>query len=68
MLASPSLRSDQQRWRRRVKNGRARPVIDTSEVHSGVIFDQDGVVVRAFEVDHGEISPAFGYRIDAAGR
>jgi ribonuclease Z len=52
----------------RVTNGRARPVVDTAEVRDGVAFDQDGVTVRAFEVDHGEISPAFGYRIDAGGR
>ena len=33
-----------------------------------MVFDQHGVVVRAFEVDHGDIAPAFGYRIDVAGR
>ena len=31
----------------------------------GVIFDEDGVVVTAFAVDHGEfIKPTYGYRID----
>ena len=35
----------------------------------GVIYEQDGVSVSAFEVNHGdEIKPAFGYRIDHAGR
>ncbi len=35
----------------------------------GVIFEADGVSVTAFEVDHGEvIKPAYGYRIDYAGR
>ena len=35
----------------------------------GVIFDQDGVKVTAFEVNHGPlIKPAFGYRVDHAGR
>jgi ribonuclease Z len=35
----------------------------------GVVFDRDGVTVRAFAVDHGElIKPAVGYRIDYAGR
>jgi ribonuclease Z len=35
----------------------------------GVIFDEDGVVVTAFAVDHGEyIKPSYGYRIDYAGR
>jgi ribonuclease Z len=36
---------------------------------NGVIFDQAGVKVTAFEVDHGPlIKPAFGYRVDYAGR
>ncbi len=34
----------------------------------GVVYEQDGIKVTAFEVDHGElIKPAFGYRIDYAG-
>ena len=35
----------------------------------GVVFDQDGVVVRAFAVDHGQyIKPSYGYRIEYEGR
>jgi ribonuclease Z len=35
----------------------------------GVVFDEGGVKVTAFEVNHGPlIKPAFGYRIDYAGR
>lgn len=35
----------------------------------GVIFDQGGVKITAFEVNHGPlIKPAFGYRVDYAGR
>jgi ribonuclease Z len=35
----------------------------------GVVFEKEGVRVTAFEVDHGEvIKPAYGYRIDYAGR
>ncbi len=35
----------------------------------GVIFDEDGIVVTAFAVDHGEaIKPAYGYRVDYNGR
>ncbi len=35
----------------------------------GVICDLDGVKVTAFPVDHGElIKPAYGYRVDYAGR
>jgi ribonuclease Z len=39
------------------------------EVRQGVVYDQGGVKVTAFEVDHGELlRPSFGYRIDHAGR
>ena len=35
----------------------------------GVVFEKNGVKVTAFSVDHGElIKPAFGFRIDYAGR
>ena len=35
----------------------------------GVIFEKNGVKVIAFEVDHGDvIKPAYGYRIEYAGR
>jgi len=35
----------------------------------GVIFEKSGVKVIAFEVDHGDvIKPAYGYRIEYAGR
>src|SRR5215469_12116062 len=36
---------------------------------AGVVYDEDGVRVMAFEVDHGdEIKPAYGYRVDFKGR
>ncbi len=36
---------------------------------NGVIFDEDGIVVTAFAVDHGEyIKPSYGFRVDYAGR
>src|SRR5215470_1279207 len=35
----------------------------------GVVYEKNGVVVTAFEVDHGPlIKPAYGYRIDYDGR
>jgi ribonuclease Z len=42
---------------------------EVSELKQGVIYDKAGVRVTAFDVDHGELlQPAFGYRIDYAGR
>lgn len=35
----------------------------------GVVYEHDGLKVIAFEVDHGDvIKPAYGYRIEYAGR
>ena len=44
--------------------------IEADEYQSdGVVFDEGGVKVTAFEVNHGPlIKPAFGYRVDFAGR
>jgi ribonuclease Z len=38
------------------------------EFSAGVVYDQNGVKITAFEVDHGRVRPAYGYRIDFAGR
>jgi ribonuclease Z len=38
------------------------------DVKEGVVFDEQGVKVTAFLVDHGPVRPAFGYRIDYRGR
>lgn len=44
-------------------------VIVNEFTEDGVVFDEDGIVVTAFDVDHGEaIKPNFGYRIDFDGR
>lgn len=37
------------------------------DIKEGVVFDQGGVKVTAFLVDHGPVQPAFGYRIDYRG-
>lgn len=34
----------------------------------GVLYQHAGVSVVAFEVDHGPVRPAFGYRVEFAGR
>ena len=37
--------------------------------HDGVVYEQDGVRVIAFEVDHGDvIKPCYGYRFEYGGR
>lgn len=33
-----------------------------------VVFERNGVVVRAFHVDHGHIEPALGYRVEYRGK
>jgi ribonuclease Z len=46
----------------------AASVVIAKDITQGVVFDQNGVKVTAFDVDHGDlIKPAFGYRIDYAG-
>ena len=44
------------------------PVLQATDITEGVVSDQGGVRITAFEVDHAPVRPAFGYRIDYAGR
>ena len=37
------------------------------DITQGVVFDEQGVKVTAFLVDHGPVKPAFGYRVDYGG-
>ena len=42
--------------------------LQVTEFEAGIVFNRDGVTVRAFHVDHGpHVTPAFGFRIDYAG-
>jgi ribonuclease Z len=43
-------------------------MVTTTDIRQGVIFQEDGVTVTAFLVDHRPIEPAFGYRVDFGGR
>ena len=43
-------------------------VVQAQDITEGVVYERNGVKVTAFEVDHHPIKPAFGYRIDHAGR
>src|ERR1700687_3342397 len=40
----------------------------TTDIQEGAIYEKNGVKVTAFLVDHGPVKPAFGYRVDYAGR
>jgi ribonuclease Z len=55
----------------RLYDDRASPdgvVILAEDVAEGVVYEKNGVKITAFEVDHTPVKPAFGYRIDYAGR
>ncbi len=43
-------------------------VVDARDVPPDVSFEVSGVRVSPFLVDHGPVRPAYGYRIDFAGR
>ena len=55
----------------RLYDDRAAPdgvVLLAEDISEGVVYDKGGVKITAFEVDHTPVKPAFGYRIDYAGR
>jgi ribonuclease Z len=37
------------------------------DIEQGLVYDNAGIKVTAFTVDHGQVKPALGYRIDFAG-
>jgi ribonuclease Z len=54
----------------RVANDRASPdgaMLRSHDIREGVAFEQGGVRVTAFEVDHAPVKPALGYRFDFQG-
>ena len=54
--------------RTRLANARQPPQVDAIDIVAGAVYQRDGMKVTAFEVDHGAVKPAFGYRIDFGGR
>lgn len=46
----------------------ARPFNVADGQNSAVVYNEDGVRIIAFPVDHGPVRPAFGYRIEYGGR
>lgn len=37
--------------------------VDVAEISDGIVLEKDGMTIEAFSVNHGEMKPAFGYRI-----
>lgn len=55
----------------RVQDDRAAPdgvVVLAEDLREGVVLEEGGLKITAFEVDHEPVEPAFGYRIDYGGR
>lgn len=42
-------------------------VVVAKDIAQGVVFENGGVKVTAFDVEHGPVKPALGYRVDYAG-
>ena len=42
--------------------------IDSHEIAEGVVYDQAGVIIKAFLVNHKPVTPAFAYRIEFGNR
>jgi len=47
-------------------DGRAK--IESVEIEPGVVYQQDGVTIHAFLVDHAPVKPAYGYRVEFGDR
>jgi len=43
-------------------------ILHPRTIEPGVVLDEAGLVVTAFEVDHSPVDPAMGYRFDYSGR
>ena len=42
--------------------------IESHEIEKGVVYNQSGVTIKTFLVDHKPVEPALGYRIEFGGR
>ena len=43
-------------------------MIQSAEIEEGIVYQQNGVTIHAFLVDHAPVKPAFGYRIEFGDR
>ncbi len=41
--------------------------VEAKDIGPGTVWDSNGVKVTGFSVDHGQVKPAFGYRVDYGG-
>ncbi len=57
-------------YARRGQSGLAKNVgeIRAVEIEPGVAYEEGGLKVTAFAVDHGKVKPSFGYRVDYGER
>jgi ribonuclease BN (tRNA processing enzyme) len=60
---------------RRTRMSGAQPVanpegykVDVSEIEDGFVFEHDDLRIEAFEVNHGDIKPAFAYSVTTADK
>ena len=42
--------------------------INSAEIEEGIVFQQDGVTIRSFLVEHAPVKPALGYRVEFGDR
>lgn len=42
--------------------------VNTNEIKPGTVYKDQNVIVKAFRVNHGDVSQAFGYRIETPDR
>lgn len=42
--------------------------IESVEIEPGVVYQQEGVTIRAFLVEHAPVKPAYGYRVEFGDR
>ena len=59
----------------RIRRGGIQPVarpdgyrVRETEIEAGRVLEEDGIAIDAFEVPHGSVRPAFGYRITTPDR
>ena len=37
--------------------------VSATEISEGIVFEKDGLIIEAFDVNHGHVKPAYGYKI-----